>query len=142
MKKIVLTKSVDFLFLQIKPKDFKAFVDHLLSFWVPGRAVIACIFHYFLWYSKLLLKAVHKPILSHIVPFTHKTDSFFILLRGGLRLPLGGLGLPWHGLAGDAGVGLGWPGPGGGLGVAGSGWGWPGTILLSGNYPGTIRDFR
>ena len=54
MKKIVLTKSVDFLFLQIKPKDFKAFVDHLLSFWVPGRAVIACIFHYFLRYSKLL----------------------------------------------------------------------------------------
>ena len=54
MKKIVLTKSVDFLFSQIKPKDFKAFVEHLPSFWVPGRAVIACIFYYFLWYSKLL----------------------------------------------------------------------------------------
>ena len=84
--------------------------------------------------------AVHKPILSHILPFTHKTNSFFILLRGGLRLPLGGLGLPWHGLAGDAGVGPGWPGPGGGLGVAGSGWGWPGGGLGRFYYPGTIRE--
>ena len=83
---------------------------------------------------------MHKPILSHIVPFTHKTNSLFILLWGGLRLPLGGLGLPWHGLAGDAGVGPGWPGPGGGLGVAGSGWGWPGGGLGRFYYPGTIRE--
>ena len=81
---------------------------------------------------------MHKPILSHIVPFTHKTNSFFILLRGGLRLPLGGLGLPWHGLAGDAGLGPGWPGPGGGLGVA-----WDDFTIreLSGNYPGFWVSF-
>ena len=56
-------------------------------------------------------------------------------------------GLAGPGLAGLAGpcwarwldlLGLGWAGWGG----LGTDWGWPGPILLSGNYPGTIRDLR
>ena len=66
----------------------------------------------FLNIKQWIFKAVHKPILSHIVPFTHKTNSFCILLWGGLGLPWGGLGVAW----GWPGAGLGWSG--GGLGVA------------------------
>ena len=78
MKKIVLTKSVDFLFSQIKPKDFKAFVEHLLWFWVPGRAVIACNFHYFLQYSKLLLSICFR----FGSPDAPSSLAFFIIFCG------------------------------------------------------------
>ena len=74
----------------------------------------------FLNIKQWIFKAVHKPILSHIVPFTHKTNSFCILLWGGLGLPWGGLGVAW-----------GWPG------VV---WGWPGGGLVRFYYPGTIRE--
>ena len=126
MKKIVLTKSVDFLFSQIKPKDFKAFVEHLLSFWVPGRAVIACIFHYFLWYSKLLRcinQYFHILFHLHIKP-TH-FSSFCGVACGYPWVAWGYLGMAWRVMRGlvrgglGPGVAWGWLGvAGGGLGVA------------------------
>ena len=117
----------------------------------------------FLNIKQLISKAVHKEILSQILSFTHEANSFCtILLRIAfhmlvlsiqfpmpLLVPSDGLGVAW----GWSGAALGWPGGGLGLpwgGLAGGGglvrgcpgmaWGWPGTILLSGNYPGTIRE--
>ena len=91
----------------------------------------------FLNIKQLISKAVHKEILSQILSFTHKANSFcIILLRIAfhmlvlsiqfpmpLLVPSDGLGVAW----GWSGAALGWPGrwravgpglPWDGLGVA------------------------
>ena len=106
----------------------------------------------FLDIKQLISKAVHKDIISQILSFTHKANSFcIILLRIAfyilvlslhfpmpLLVPSDGLGVAW----GWSGAALGWRGatlawPGGWRGDwSGLSWGGLGRFY----YPGTIRE--
>ena len=80
----------------------------------------------FLNIKQLISKAVHKEILSQILSFTHEANSFcIILLRIAFHMLVLSIQFPMPLLV-----------PSDGLGCPGVAWGWPGTILLSGNYPG------